>query len=304
MTSLKLAIVQTGPVYLEKQASVEKAQQIVQEAAGNECQLVVFGESWFSGYPVWLDVCHDVALWDHPVTKRVFAKMHANSLMVPGPETVLFAGLAKKHNLVIVLGCNEQLRGTLYNTALIFDQDGHLALHHRKLMPTYTEKMVYGTGDGYGLDSVQTSFGRLTVGICWEHFMPLTRQAWHDAGEDIHVALWPNVHEMLQIASRQYAFEGRCYTIAAGQMVHRNAMPGELGDLQTNRDWLLRGGSAVYGPDGSIDLAPIYDNDAVIYHTIEDVNRTTEERMTLDVSGHYQRPDVYQFSINRNRLNT
>lgn len=303
MKDLSLAIVQTGPVYLDKLASLEKASRILTEAGEKGCKLVVFGESWFTGYPAWLDFCGNISLWDHPPTKKVFARMLENSISVPGPETELFSEMAQRYGYAVVLGCNERVNGTIYNTALIFDQTGKLAIHHRKLMPTYTEKMVYGMGDGHGLDSVETTFGKLTACICWEHFMPLTRQALHDAGEDVHVALWPNVHEMLQVASRQYAFEGRCFTIAAGQMLHRDQLPAELEAPATDREWLLRGGSAIYAPDGAIELAPIYERDEVIYHTITDMERAAEERMTLDVSGHYNRMDVFGFKVNRERQN-
>jgi len=303
MNKVIVAIVQTGPIYLDKIASLEKAKKILTEAGEKGCNLVVFGESWFSGYPAWLDFCPNMALWDHPATKQVFARMLQNSISVPGPETDVFSEMAAKYGYAVVLGCNERVNGTIYNTALIFDESGKLAMHHRKLMPTYTEKLVYGMGDGHGLGSVETSFGKLSACICWEHFMPLTRQALHDAGEDIHVALWPNVHEMLQVASRHYAFEGRCFTIAAGQMLHRKQLPSELDEPNTDREWLLRGGSAIYAPDGAVELAPIYECDEVIYHTITDLDQALGERMTLDVSGHYNRRDVFDFEVCRERHN-
>ncbi|MBX2817146.1 MAG: carbon-nitrogen hydrolase family protein [Saprospiraceae bacterium] len=301
MNHAKVAIVQQGPVYLDRVGSLEKATSILHEAGQRGCNLIVFGESWFSGYPVWLDCYQNVAIWDHPEIKKVFALMLQNSISIPGEETKVFQGLAEKYGMAIVLGCNERVHGTIYNTALIFDEEGKLACHHRKLMPTYTEKMVYGLGDGRGLHAVDTSFGKLTTAICWEHFMPLTRQALHDSGETIHVALWPRVHEMLQVASRQYAFEGRCFTVAAGQMVHHTSMPRELGEPQLARPWLLNGGSSIYAPDGSCLLAPQFDRDEVIYFEVKDLEMAQRESMTLDVSGHYARKDVFRFEVDRRR---
>lgn len=230
---MKVGIIQEGPVYFNLEKSLEKAIGLVEEAVQKGANLVVFGETWLTGYPVWLDYCPDVALWDHPPTKKVFAQMYKNAIEVPSPATQVFADLAKKYRIVIVIGANEVVRkgkgnGTIFNTLLIFDEQGNLANHHRKLMPTYTEKMLYGLGDGKGLKTVETSFGRVGGLICWEHWMPLTRQALHNEGETIHIALWPNVHELLQLASRSYAFEGRCFVVAVGQVLAVKDIPAIL----------------------------------------------------------------------------
>ncbi len=305
MKDLKVAIVQTSPVYYDLSATMEKAAGLIQEASENAAQLVVFGETWFTGYPVWLDYYPNVALWDRRSTKQIFRRMHENALNVPGPETAVLCQWARSHGICLVAGCNERKNGTLYNSVIVITAAGELTLHHRKLMPTYTEKMIYGLGDGHGLQSVETSFGRLTAAICWEHWMPLTRQALHNQGEDLHVALWPKVHEMHQIASRQYAFEGRCFVIAAGQMLHQDQMPDTLrADYQPEEAWLLNGGSCVVRPDGYYDLEPQWDRDEVIYHVIADIGTVIEERMNLDVTGHYQRPDVFDFSVCSKRQNS
>jgi predicted amidohydrolase len=174
-----------------------------------------------AGLPAWLDYCSDAALWDHAPSKEVFARLRQNSIVVPGKETQLFAQLAGDRDLTLVIGVNERVEtgpgnGTLYNSLLTFTPDGRLANHHRKLVPTYTERLVWGQGDGGGLASVETPSGRVGGLICWEHWMPLARQALHNAGEHIHVAVWPTVHEMHQIASRHYAFEARCFVLAVG----------------------------------------------------------------------------------------
>jgi len=309
-TTLKVAIVQESPVYLNLRQSLEKAEILIEEAADQAANLIVFGETWLSGYPAWLDHCPKVALWNHEPTKEVFARMMQNSIAVPSNETHFLGKLAKKHQLHIVIGVNEVVHfgagsGTIYNSILTFNEKGEMVNHHRKLMPTYTEKLLYGAGDGEGLKAVSTPFGKMGSLICWEHWMPLTRQAMHNTGELIHIALWPAVHEMHQIASRHYAFEGRCFVIAVGQVMRAKDIPPEL-ELPTHlaenpNEFLLNGGSAIIAPDGFYDLKPQYDKEGMIFHEINDLDQAMRERMTLDVTGHYQRNDVFMFGVNRKR---
>ena len=236
--------------------------------------------------------------------------MYANSVDVPGPITQQLGAAAKELGIYLVIGVNERVsagrgNGTLYNTLLIFDHNGKIVNHHRKLMPTYTEKMLYGLGDGHGLQTVPTPFGRLGGLICWEHWMPLTRQALHDCGEHIHIALWPNVHEMLQVASRAYAFEGRCFVVAVGQLMRAKDIPEGLDWPAHMKDkpesLLLRGGSSVIAPNGRYLLEPQYDKEEMFLVEIKDLSEVYQEKMTLDVSGHYQRLDVFQFEVSKER---
>jgi predicted amidohydrolase len=307
---VKVAIVQQGPVYLDLGKSLEKASAILEEAARRDAGLVVFGEAWLSGYPAWLDPCDEVNYWDHEPVKEIFARTYRNSIEVPGKETALLAEMARKLGLVIVMGANEKVvsgrgNGSIYNSLLIITPEGGIANHHRKLVPTYTEKLVWAPGDGNGLKAVQTDFGRVGGLICWEHWMPHARQAMHDNGENIHVAVWPWVHDAHQLASRHYAFEGRCYVVAAGQVLRAGELPPECVLPETLADeqekLLLRGGSCVFGPDGTALLEPQMDKDEVLYYDIADMEKTVKERMNLDVSGHYSRPDIFDFKVNRNR---
>ena len=189
-------------------------------------------------------------------------------------------------------------RGTLYNSLLTYGPDGSLLNHHRKLVPTYTERMVWGPGDAAGLRAVDSPVGRVGGLICWEHWMPLARQALHESGEDLHAAVWPTVHEMHQVASRHYAFEGRCFVLAAGSLMRGSALPPDLeiapGRVQSSEPWVLRGGSAIVGPDGLYVVSPLYDVPGVLVADL-DLGRCREEGMTLDVAGHYHRPDCFAF---------
>ena len=289
------------------EAGLEKTLKLIGEARNAGAQLVAFPETWLPGYPVWLDVCRDVALWDHEPVKRVFRRMAEESVVVPGPITHALGDAARKAGIVLVVGVTERVdegpgQGTLYNAVLTFDADGRLVNHHRKLVPTYTERTVWGVGDADGLKSAPTSVGRVGALVCWEHWMPLARQAMHDSGEDIHVALWPTAHEMLQVASRHYAFEGRCFVLVAGSLMRASALPPELEPharrVKTADDWVLRGGSAIVGPDGHYIAEPEFERPSLIVRDL-DLGRVREERMSLDVSGHYHRPELLRFDVAR-----
>lgn len=308
--SIKIGIIQSGAEYLDIQKSMDKAASLIEEAAEKGVELVVFGETWLSGYPAWLDHCPNAALWNHEPTKEVFARMYRNSVTVPGEETKVLCNLARTHHMVICIGVNEIVKtgignGTIYNSLVFIDANGSIVNHHRKLMPTFTEKLVYGIGDGHGLKASETHLGRVGGLICWEHWMPLTRQAMHNSGEHIHIAVWPWVHDIHQLASRHYAFEGRCFVVAVGQIMRVKDFPGELEvpDHLKNEpgELILKGGSCIIAPDGSYVLGPQIGNDGIIIHEITGLERIYKERMTLDTSGHYNRNDVFGFHINMKR---
>ena len=300
--TVNVAIVQARPVYYNLDKSLQKSLQLTSEAAHNGAQLVAFGETWLPGYPAWLDVCPGAALWDNAGAKAVFAELYANSLTVPGPQTEALAQQARESGVVLVMGVNERCGNTLYNSLLTFDADGALRNHHRKLRPTWTERLVWGPGDGAGLRAPQTAAGKVGALVCWEHWMPLPRQTLHDAGEQIHVAAWPTVRDIHQVASRHYAFEGRCFVLAAGSILRVSDLPPQLATLPdlAPEDLLLRGGSAIYAPDGSALAGPCFEEETIL-HAQLDFTQIARESMTLDVSGHYARPDVFTLSVNRSR---
>ncbi|MEM7344493.1 MAG: carbon-nitrogen hydrolase family protein, partial [Chloroflexota bacterium] len=262
------------------------------------------------GYPAWLDYCPGAALWDHAPTKAVFAQLRQNSVTVPGPEVDRLAQVAESLGVTVVMGVNERVEtgigsGTLYNTLLTIGPNGQLLNHHRKLVPTYTERLIWGPGDGAGLKAVETEAGRIGGLVCWEHWMPLARQTLHGASEQIHVAVWPGVKEMHQVASRHYAFEGRCFVLAAGLIMAAKEIPSQLElppELAKNPDQLiLNGGSAIIAPDGRYLAGPVFDEETIITAEL-DLTEIEMERMTLDTTGHYYRPDVFDFSVNPRRV--
>lgn len=306
MPTLRLAVVQ-AEIAPSLAAGLAKTAELARRASASGAQVIVFPETWLPGYPAWIDVCRDVALWDHGPTKKVFARYANESVVVRGPSGQALGAIARDSGAVLVVGVSERVeegpgRGTLYNALLTYGPDGALLNHHRKLMPTFTERMVWGQGDAAGLRAVETPAGRVGGLICWEHWMPLARQAMHESGEDLHVAVWPNVHEMLQVASRSYAFEGRCYVAAAGSLLRAKDLPPELephpARVESPDAWVLRGGSAIYGPNGFAIVEPVFDREEILLADL-DLDRIKEESMNLDVAGHYARPDQLSFEVHK-----
>ena len=302
---VNLAAVQAAPIYMNLEHSLAKALNLIAGAATKGAQLVVFPESWLPGYPAWLDYCRDVTLWDYPPVKRLYAALYENSVTIPGPVTEALAAAAREHQATVVIGVHERVlegpgHGTLYNTMLTFGPTGLILNRHRKIMPTFSERLIWGQGDSHGLRSVETPAGRIGGLICWEHWMPLARQVLHNAGEDIHVAAWPAVKEMHQVASRHYAFEGRCFVVAAGAIMRARDLPRELeavASLAENPEaFILNGGSAVIGPDGHYVAGPAFDCEALVMARVN-LERIHEENLTLDVTGHYSRPDLFDFHL-------
>jgi nitrilase len=299
--TVRAAVVQASPVYLDRDASVCKAAGLIAEAAAGGAEIVVFGETWLPGYPVWFDNGPRAALWGEQATKELHAELVQNSVVVPSPATEALGAAAREHGVYLAMGINERLdtqnRGTLYNTILYFDPTGAICGIHRKLVPTYQERLVWGQGDGSTLTVMDTPHGRLGGLVCWEHAMPLARQAMHMKGEQIHVAVW-DIH---QVMSRHYAFEGRTFVLAAALVLKRDELPAHLAGLQdltvTDGEYLIEGGSAIIGPDGGYIAGPVYNEETILYANL-DMRRIAEELTTLDVVGHYNRPDVFHLTVN------
>jgi nitrilase len=309
-TETRVAVVQAAPVFMDLEGCMEKARGLIREAASRGAELVAFPEAWLPGYPVWLDSCHDAALWDHEPTKNVFARLMENSVVVPSSHAQALASLSQEFGIVLSIGVNERVKegpghGTLYNSNLLFNSDGALVNCDRKIMPTFTERMIWGMGDGMSLQAANTSSGRVGALICWEHWMPLARQVLHVSREDVHIAAWPWVKEMNLVASRHYAFEGRCFVVACGGILRARDLPQELEPLESLRSQpdalVLRGGSAIVAPDGKVLAGPIFDEETILTADL-DFSAITRESLTLDVTGHYSRPDVFDLRLKSAKL--
>ena len=299
-----VAIAQSAPVYLDKRASLAKALDLIRAGSRAGCT----ARSIWRDLAGWLPCVARCVPGCSTVAKPSLRKTSSpgyedNSITVPGEEVNLLSEAARDLKIAIVIGVNERVdsgpgSGTLYNSLLTISDDGQLKNHHRKLVPTYTERLVWGNGDGRGLEAAPLSVGRVGGLICWEHWMPLARMAMHNSGEHIHVAVWPTVHELHQLASRHYAFEGRCFVLAVGLMMPTSDLPRELQDGATfgpdHAQWIERGGSAIIGPDAQYVLDPVFDREELLVSDL-DLAHIDREMMTFDVSGHYARPDLFRF---------
>lgn len=307
---VRVAAAQVKPVFLDRKATIAKGVEIILEAGRNGAKLVAFPETWVPCYPLWI---YGAAGWDDPVSKRVYKQLQENSVAVPSESTDRICEAAKEAGVTVVMGINERdadfSRGTLYNSLLYVSAEGKILGVRRKLMPTHAEKLLWGQGDGSDLQVYDTPIGRVGGAICWEHWMPLNRFAMHSLGEQIHVAAWPEVPELHHLASRHYAFEGRCFVICVGSYLRLEDVPSDFplrsvladaGQFGDDPDELLPGGSGVIGPDGNWVVGPISGREEIIYADI-DLSLIGEEQFAFDSVGHYNRPDVFQVSIDRRK---
>jgi predicted amidohydrolase len=295
---VRIAAAQVAPAFLDIERSLAIAEDWIGRANEAGVELLVFPETWLPGYPFWIDTSPGAALWDHPPAKQLFRRLFENSLELPSEAMQRLTRAAAEAGVSLVMGLHERIGGTLYNSMAYVSASGELLGVHRKLIPTYTERMIWGRGDGSTLVAVETPIGRVGGLVCWEHWMPLARQAMHQQGEVIHAAVWPWVHEVHLLASRSYAFEGRCFVVAAGSVLWRDHLPGGfslLEELEGDGPW-LSGGSSIIGPDARIIAGPAGPEEALVVAEI-DPGEVIEGRLTLDVSGHYARPDVFTFEI-------
>ena len=301
----RVAAVQASPAFMDREASLEKARRLVAEAGSNGAQLAVFPETWLPGFPIWIERAPGTALWDHQPAKDAFTRLVANAVEVPGPAVEALCEAAAEAGCGVVMGVNERqggrLSGTLYNTIVYVGADGRLLGKHRKLIPTYAERLIWGQGDGSTLGAFDSSVGRVGGLVCWEHWMPLARHAMHVAGEQVHAALWPAVEEIHQVASRHYAFEARCFVVAVGSVLRRDQVPADLEIFRSDgidpHEYLLAGGSAIIGPDGNYLAGPAGTEETILYADL-DTSRIAAEHQTFDPVGHYARPDVFGVTIN------
>ncbi len=300
MVTVRVAAVQAAPVFLDLAATLERLDAWARRAAADGARIIAFPETWLPGYPAWMDSSPGVALWNDAGAKALFQRLSENAVEVPGPVTGRIGALAAELGVTLVVGVHERAGRSLYNTLLFFGPDGALANHHRKLVPTHGERLVWGQGDGAGLRAADIAGVRVGGLVCWEHWMPLARQALHDDGEMVHVAAWPGVQEMHQVASRHYAFEGRCFVIAVGSILRVRDMPPEAPLRETvaadPEKLLIPGGSAIIGPSGRYLAGPVFEQEAIVAADC-DLGEIARESFVLDVSGHYARPDVFDFAL-------
>jgi predicted amidohydrolase len=302
---LTVAVAQATPVALDLAGSIDKACRWIEDAGRRGARVIAFPETWVPCYPLWCDA-GTFGKWEHGPSKKLQARLARNSVAIPSPETEKLGAAARRAKAAVVIGVNERdtRSGSLYNTLLFFSPSGELAGRHRKLVPTFGERLVWGYGDAAGLQAYEFNGARVGGLVCWEHWMPLARHVLHASNEQVHVAAWPHTNETYQMASRHYAFEGRAFVLAAAAFMKKSDLPADFelaGDLKDAPEVLLRGGSAVIGPDGQYVVEPVYGKEELIVAEI-DLERVSEEKLALDVGGHYARPDIFDVQVRREPL--
>jgi nitrilase len=299
----RVAVIQKPPAYLERTKTIAQAVASVREAAQGGAQLVVFPEAFISGYPAWiwrLRPGGDMALGE-----QLHAALLDSAVTVGSDQLAPLLEAAREHRVTVVCGMSERdgefSRGTMYNTVLIIGPDGSLLNRHRKLVPTNPERMVWGMGDASGLKAVDTPCGRVGALICWENYMPLARYALYAQGVDIYIAPTYDSGECWMATLQHIAREAGCWVVGSGCAFRASDLPASMPGrdaLYPNRDeWVNKGGSAIVAPGGKVVAGPMTAELGILYADV-DPALIVNARRSLDVVGHYARPDLFQLRTN------
>src|SRR5919197_6090984 len=239
-----VACAQVEPVLFEREATIDRIAEVAAEAAGNGARLVLFPETFIPAYPSnrWVRF-----LAGGQDAKGAYAKLARTSLEVPGPDSERLGAIAREHDLWLAVGANELDRGTIYNALLLYGPDGELALHHRKLVPTNHERLVWGQGDGRGLEAVETGPGRVGGLICWEKFMPLARVSLYESGVEIYLAPTAEDTEQWHDSMKHIARESRAFVLSCCVYQRASSYPDDV-QLADGDELVGRGGSAIPRP--------------------------------------------------------
>ncbi|MDP9396896.1 MAG: carbon-nitrogen hydrolase family protein [Actinomycetota bacterium] len=285
-----------------------KVLAFLEQAGAQGVELVAFPETFLSGYPFWLDVTNG-SRFDDPAQKRAYAAYLEAAVEVDGPQVRQITEAARDLGIFVYLGTAERstgsARGTVYCTLVAIDPQAGVVGTHRKLMPTFEERLVWGTGDGHGLRVHRYAGGRIGGLNCWENWMPQARHALYAQGEELHVSVWPGNPRNTADIARFIAVEGRVFSLAACGLISLSDVPDDFplrAELQEAgvADY-CRGGSAVAAPDGTWLVEPVVGEERLVVADL-DLRRVAEERQNFDPTGHYSRPDVFSVQVNRRRL--
>jgi len=299
----KIAIIQQPPVFLDKQKTIEKACQIVKQVAAEGAKLVLFSETFIPGYPAWI--------WrlrpgnDGNICQESHRRLLENSITLASDDLDPLKRAAAEYQVTIVCGINEKdsdlSQATLYNAMITIDHRGELVNHHRKLMPTNPERMTWGAGDARGLKVVDSPVGRIGGLICWENFMPLARYSIYAQGVEIYLAPTYDEGEGWIGTMQHIAREGRCWVVCCGSAIQASDIPDDFPEKDRlypdAQKWINPGDSLVVAPGGKIMAGPMHKEKGIVYFDI-DVKQSAAAKRTLDVAGHYSRPDIFNLQIN------
>jgi nitrilase len=305
---LKLAVVQAPPALLDRQQTLHKAVDYIAEAAGRGAELVVFPEAFVPGYPAWIWRLRPGGDWG--LSERLHTQLLDQAVDVRRGDLQPLSDAARRHGVTVLCGIDERdsdlSRATLYNGYVVIGPDGSILNRHRKLMPTNPERMVWGFGDATGLNATETPAGRIGTLICWENYMPLARYALFAQGIEIYVAPTYDSGDDWIESLRHIAREGGCWVVGSGNVLRGSDMRADAVDLSElypdAEEWVNPGDSVVIAPGGELVAGPLRKEQGLLFADI-DVERVGTARRTMDIVGHYARPDIFQLQVNRQPQN-
>jgi nitrilase len=292
------AVAQFAPIFLDRDATVDKACRIIASAAERGARVIAFPEAWIPTFPYWPRAL------PHPnqrLSIDAYVALYREAVEIPSPATERLCAAARKGRINVVMGLNEKESrqgGTMYNTLLYIGSNGEILGRHRKLMPTFEEKCVWGLGDAESLQVYSTDCGRLSGLVCGNNIMTLAKYALLSQGEQIHVAVWPSLaahREMVDVVSRNYAIEGQVFVLCAAGYFNADLVPDDF-PLKSQTQWTVSGGSGIIDPLGKYLAGPVYDREELLVAEI-DFDMIVAEKSKKDVTGHYARPDLLRLQI-------
>jgi nitrilase len=299
----KVAVIQKPPVLLDRAKTIETALTSIGEAAGNGATLLVFPEAYLPGYPTWIWRLRPGG--DMALSGEIHARLRENAVDLARGDLQPIQDAAARHGVTIVIGMHEldsRFSGTtLFNTVVVIGPDGTLLNRHRKLMPTNPERMIWGMGDASGLKVVDTPVGRIGSLICWENYMPLARYALYAQDIDIYVAPTWDTGESWLATLRHIAKEAGCWVIGTATALQGNDIPADFPErdkLFTPDEWINDGDAVVVKPMGAVAAGPLKRDKGILYAEV-DRETARRARRSLDVCGHYSRPDIFSFTVDR-----
>ncbi len=304
---LKIGMVQISPVWLNREKTAEKIINYIDKAAAENCSIAAFGEALLPGYPFWIEHTNG-AKFNSAVQKEIYSYYMQQAVDIEAGHLEKICKTAGEKKIAVVLGCIECPgdRGShsLYCSLVYIDKSGEIKSIHRKLMPTYEERLVWAAGDGHGLQVHK--LGAFTIGAlnCWENWMPLARTAMYAQGEDLHFAVWPGSDRNTKDITRFIAMESRSFVVSVSGIMRRQDISADMphSDLLISNcpEIMANGGSCASGPAGNWLMEPVIDREGLFTIKI-DHSRVREERQNFDPSGHYSRPDVTKLIVNKER---
>ena len=307
---LTVGLAQVAPVWLNRKATTNKIVDYIRKAANEKCDLVAFGESFLPGYPFWVEKT-DGAKFNSQLQKEFFAYYSSQAVQISAGHLDTICKICQEKQVATIVGIierpNDRGGQSLYCALVYIDKNGEIQSVHRKLMPTYEERLVWSPGDGNGLRTHK--LGAFTVGglNCWENWMPLARAALYAQGVNLHVAIWPGGYHNTFDLTKHIAKESRSFVISVSGLMRKSDIDENVPHkalLDKNcQDWMANGGSCLVAPNGEWLIEPQVENEDLFVATIN-FDKVREERHNFDPVGHYSRPDVTQLTVNRERQST